>query len=137
MSEKSESAKNLRAALLQFTPFREQPVILEMPQPDGSFTETHVLLRQPTVAQRDKIIAAAQGGGGGKMDGSSIARGQALATIYCALDPETKQPLFTEADIEALTESPAGGALDQLALQAMKMMEVAQKSASKSPPGQE
>jgi hypothetical protein len=136
MSEKPESAKNLRTALLQFVPFREKLVILETPQPDGSFTETKVLLRQPSVAQRDRIIAAAQGANG-KMDGDRIAKGQALATIYCALDPETKQPIFTEADVEALVDSPAGGGLDQLALQAMKLMEVASQNVTKSAPGQE
>lgn len=94
------------------------------------------MLRQPSVAQRDRIIAAAQGSGG-KMDGDKIARGQALATIYCALDPESEQPIFTEADIEALVESPAGGPMDQLALQAMKLMEVAQSTVSKSAEGQE
>lgn len=128
-------SNQIRDNLLRFTPFREKLIVLEVVQPDESIQETKILLRQPSVAQRDRILTEAQDTSTGKLAAGGLSRGQALAVVLCALDPDTKQPLFQEADIETLTQLPAGSWFDRLAREAMGLMEVAQKAATKSPEG--
>jgi hypothetical protein len=128
----SESAKTIRANLLKFQPFREKTVTVDAPQEDGTFLAQEVLVRQPTVAARDRILASMQDGNK-KNDGQGLAEAQALAVILCCLDPGSRAPIFTDADLATLMESPAGSFVDLLANEAMSLMGAAQSAATKSP----
>jgi hypothetical protein len=133
----SETAKIAREKLLKFNPFREKRIDVQLPGPDGENAVQGVLVRQPTVATRDRILAEMQTarGDGKSVDGAGLARAQALAVVLCCLDPESRAPIFTEADIESLMESPSGSFVDVLANEAMSLMGAAQSSATKSPAG--
>lgn len=131
----SESAKALRQALLQSTPFVEEKVTVTVPDGKGGVSEQVILVRQPTVGGRDRIVAEMQDGGDKRVNGAGLARAQALSVVLCCLDPQTRAPIFTEADVETLIESPAGSFVDVLANTAMSLMGAAQTNASKSPAG--
>lgn len=131
----SDAAKSARQALLKFQPFREKKIDVQVPGPDGGTVVQEVLVRQPTVAARDRILAEMQlaRGEGKQVDGAGLARAQALAVVLCCLEPTTRAAIFTEADIEGLMESPSGSFVDVLANEAMSLMGAAQTTATKSP----
>ena len=131
----SDAAKSARQALLKFNPFREKLLTLQVPADDGATGTQEVLVRQPTVAARDRILAEMQAARGEvkQVDGAGLARAQALAVVLCCLEPATRAPIFTEADIESLMESPSGSFVDVLANEAMSLMGAAQTTATKSP----
>lgn len=122
-----------RARLLQFTPFREKVVEVVLPSPTGDPETVKVLVRQPSVAARDRILAEMVDDKG-QMKGGGLARRQAVTVIQCCFQADTRAPLFTEADIEVLCALPAGSFLDVLASEATELMSAGQEAASKSAP---
>lgn len=128
----------IRESLLRFAPFREKTIEVEVPAEDGSVTKQTVLLRSPTVEERDRIMLEATAGKtDGSLDAKGLSRSNATAVIVCALDPTTRQPIFTAADLEALVGLPAGSFIDQLSKAAQELMSDASKAARKSPEKQE
>lgn len=122
-------ATSLRDRALRFTPFREKTVTVSVPTPGGEKEDISFLLKQPSVAQRNRILAEIQNGRKGDVDAAGIGKSQALAVILCALDPETREAVFTEADLDALLALPAGGWLDDLSGAAMGLMSDAEQAA--------
>jgi hypothetical protein len=113
----------LRDRALRFTTFRKKSITLSVPTAEGGTEELTFLLKQPTVAQRNRILAEVRSNSrGGDVDAAGIGKSQALAVILCALDPTTEQPVFEEADLESLLAMPAGGFLDELSAAAMQLM---------------
>lgn len=84
-----------------------------------------VLVKQPTVKDRSDI---------GKMsvdidvETKEISFNQLAFQIYgiirCALDPETKKPLFTEADFDSLVNFPTGSWVDDLGSKVSEILNV-------------
>jgi hypothetical protein len=124
-----------RAKLLRFNPFREKTVEVNLPQEDGTSETIKVLIRQPSVAARDKILAEMLDDKGQMKGGSSLSRRQAVTVIQCCLDPETRAPMFQDTDAEALAALPSGSWLDTLAAEATELMSAGQEAVTKSPPG--
>ena len=123
---------SLRDRALRFAPFREKLVKVSVPRETGENEELEFLLRQPTVAQRNRILAESQAvKKGGDVDAGGIGRAQAMSVILCALDPLDKSPAFSDGDLESLLNLPAGGWLDELSSQAMGLMSEGEQAAKK------
>lgn len=125
---------NLRTRLLQNNLFAEKVVEVSVPatEPGGGPEALKVLLRQPTVGQRSEIMAQMKVGRDGDLrSGEGISRGMALAVIFCALEPDTRKPIFDIADLDSLVGQPAGSWFDALAADAMGLMAEASETAKK------
>lgn len=129
----SDAAKSVRASLLKFRSFREKLVTVEIPQEDGTVAKQDILVRQPTVEARNRILSSMKDADTKRLDGHGLAESQALAVILCCLEPSTRAPIFGEADVADLMQSPAGSFVDVLAGEAMGLMGAAQTAATKSP----
>lgn len=125
---------NLRTRLLQNNLFAEKVVEVSVPATElgGGPEALKVLLRQPTVGQRSEIMAQMKVGRDGDLrSGEGISRGMALAVIFCALEPDTRKPIFDIADLDSLVGQPAGSWFDALAADAMGLMAEASETAKK------
>lgn len=103
-------ASNLRQRLLGAKSFREKVLTVTVGGED-----INVLVRQPTVAQRNAILGDVDTSAKSKIGQDRMTRLQVVAVVQCALDPETRAPIFEEADIADLAEQPAGSWVDALA----------------------
>lgn len=125
--------QSTRARLLRFTSnFREKVVEVDVPNEDGTTEKLRVLVRQPSVQQRDRLLGEAVTEDGKLDRKGGISRRQVAAVMLCSLDPDTRQPLFTEADFDTLLQLPSGGWLDTLAAEAMELMAAGTTAATKS-----
>ena len=86
-----------------------------------------VLIMAPTVKQRNQIASDVDASGK-KLTGDKIGRFQTKAVILCALDPETKKPIFAPQDEESLLEMPAGGWVDTIANAVAEFMQGEEES---------
>ena len=86
-----------------------------------------VKVRQPTVAQRDKIMLRAT------VDGQIHPGALAVhAAIACTVDPETGAPLFVDADAVALINLPTGSWVEELGTAAVNLIRQAEAAGKAS-----
>lgn len=83
--------------------------------------DVDVEVRSLTLAQRAKVIEAARNEDG-TQDDTKVHVPLIIATAF---DPESKKPIFTEADRDALAEKNAA-AIDQLAAVALRLSGMSQ-----------
>jgi hypothetical protein len=89
---------------------------------DFNGKKVSVLVVAPTVGQRNRIVGDVDQGGKKFIGDAKLGKMQAQACILCCLDPETKQPLFTAQDEEAILETPANGWVDTLFQEVMALL---------------
>lgn len=82
-------------------------------------------VRTPSIAERGQIMKA----GGYNADGTiqsieGIFRAQCVAIIKLAVDPDSGERVFEDADIDDLLAQPAGGWVDRLGRVAIGMLNV-------------
>jgi hypothetical protein len=124
----------VRAKLLRHNNFREKIVTVSVPSetPGEAPEQLKVLIRQPSVGQRSEIMAQMKVGKDLELKtGDGLSRGLALGIVYCALDPESRRPLFQVADIDSLIGSPSGSWFDTLANSVWSLMDEATEEAKK------
>lgn len=96
---------------------------------DGGGT-VEVEVRQPTVDQRAKILAAA-----GMMAEDAAKRDMgklmANAVVHCCYFPGTNVPVVDSVDLPRMLASPAGGWVDTLGGVAVRLMNVEAPAAAK------
>lgn len=74
-------------------------------------------VRQPSLKQRNNLLTRCRDGKG-EIDPTAL---MVWITIHCVYDPETGEPVFDEADYEAMTESPPNGFVDVLGAKALEV----------------
>lgn len=79
-----------------------------------------VEIRQPTVGQRSRILTAAGGGTTGEI--KDFSKLQIAAIMSCCYVPGTQEHVFEKADEKSLMDQPAGGWVDELAAEAVRLM---------------
>lgn len=124
----------IRQRLLKNNLFAEKTVAVRVPSetPGGEPEAVQVLLRQPTVGQRSEIMTKMKVGRDGDLkSGEGLSRGLALAIVFCALDPESRAPIFDLADVDSLIGQPSGSWFDELATEVMGLMAEASETAKK------
>lgn len=127
-------SSSIRNRLLKNNLFAEKVVSVKVPaETPGEPSETlQVLLRQPTVGQRSEIMTQMKVGRDGDLrSGEGLSRGLGLAIIFCALDPETRAPIFEISDLDTLVGQPAGSWFDELATEAMGLLSEGAEAAKK------
>lgn len=127
-------SSTIRNRLLKNNLFAEKTVSIKVPADDPAAPKEDlaVLLRQPTVGQRSEIMAQMKVGRDGDLrSGDGLSRGLGLAIIFCALEPDTRKPIFDLADLDSLVGQPAGSWFDELAAEAMGLMSEAADAAKK------
>ena len=122
---------DLRAQFLKSNPFRSRLVTVNVPQDEGPALALTVKVKQPTVRERNEIFAETKVSKGGEVDAGSSAATGAKAIIYCARHPDTDEPVFTLEDLATLLNTPAGGWVDTLSGEIMKVLVEAQDNAKK------
>ena len=122
---------DLRAQFLKANPFRSRIVEVQVPQHEGEPLTLSVRVKQPTVQERNEIFAETKVKNGEISAGGGATTG-AKAIIYCCRNPENDEPIFGLADLDALQHTPAGGWVDILASEVMKVLIEAQDNAKKS-----
>ena len=83
--------------------------VVKITRDDGEVLE--VLVRQPSVAARQRIFKAAKMRDSAPTDVSAM---HAQCVIECACDPATGKPLFTAHHAETLAGEPSGGWVDKI-----------------------
>jgi hypothetical protein len=124
----------VRAKLLRHNNFREKLVSIKVPasEPGTEAEVLEVLVRQPTVAQRNEIMAQLKVGKEGEVkSGDGLSRGLALGIVYCVLDKVARKPIFDISDLDALIGTPSGSWFDDLASAVMGLISDAQDEAKK------
>jgi hypothetical protein len=119
----------LRDKALRFTPFREKALEIKVPTETGEPEVLKFLLRQPSVSQRNQILAESRSEDAKKLDAGGLGKAQCMAVILCALDPDTRQPAFDVSDLDTLLGLPAGGWLDELSGAVMGLMAEGEQAA--------
>ena len=79
-----------------------------------------VEVRQPTVGQRSRILTAAGGGTTGEI--KDFSKLQIAAIMHCCYVPNTEEHIFEKADEATLMNMPSGGWVDELAAEAVRLM---------------
>lgn len=121
----------LRDRLLSNNTFATKIVTVKVPGEKGP-EEVKVLVRQPSVGQRSEIMAQMKVGRDGELrSGDGLSRGMALAIIHCARDPDSNANIFTPEDIDGLVGQPSGSWFDDLAGEALTLMNDAAENAKK------
>jgi hypothetical protein len=124
----------IRDRLLSSNTFSSKIVIVKVPakDPKDPPEDLRVLVRQPTVGQRSEILAQMKVGKDGELrSGDGLSRGMALAIIRCARDPDSNGEIFTLEDLDSLVGQPSGSWFDDLAGEAMSLMNDAAENAKK------
>lgn len=124
----------LRERLLSNNTFATKLVIVKVPgkDPAGPKDEIKVLVRQPSVGQRAEIMAQMKVGRDGELrSGDGLSRGMALAIIHCARDPDSNAAIFTPEDLDSLVGQPSGSWFDDLAGEALTLLNDAAENAKK------
>jgi len=104
---------NTRSKLLAVKSFRrEKTIFIDVPGDNGSKVKMPVLIVSPSVGDRNRLAAGMGASDIAKMDPSRLTRAQATVLVACMLDPESRAPLFTSEDLEALESIPAGSWFD-------------------------
>lgn len=86
-----------------------------------------VLVRQPTVAQRDRIQASAT------VDGHcSPGRLAVYAALECTVDPETGARVFQDVDAVQLLGLPTGSFVEVLGVKALELIREAEEKGKAS-----
>lgn len=114
-------AKTLRADFLHSNPFREELVTVALP---GGAKE--VLVRVPSVQERNRISSAAKNG-----DAAGLSEAMALSVILCVRSPQGGACVFEESDLATLMSLPSGGWLEELAGHVMSLAGNASEAAKK------
>lgn len=122
---------DLRAQFLAHNPFRERKVSVEVPAPDGGTNTLDVVIRQPSVEERNEIFSEAKVSRDGGVSAGKTMRAGALAIIYCVRNPENNLPVFTIADLDTLMHMPANSWVDELAGKVMEVLTEAAEKAKK------
>lgn len=121
---------DLRTRLLSNKKFRSRLVDVEIPHDDGTVEKLTVKVKQPSVDERNAIFGEAKiSRDGGTIGGTN--RVGALAIIHCVRHPDTDEPIFSVADVDALVNMPANGWVDTLAAKVMEVLTEAQELAKK------
>lgn len=121
--------KDLRARFLKFNPFRSRDVEVELPDESGALVPTLVRIRQPHLGERNRILASV-----GDKTAAGLTRGQAEAVVLCCRNPDGDALLFSESDVPALMEVPAGSWVDKLSSEVMSLLQEGSDVAKKSEP---
>lgn len=121
---------DLRAKFLAYNPFRERQVTVLVPSPEGP-TELTVIVKQPSVEERNEIFAEAKVSKDGGISGKSGMRAGALAIVYCVRNPENGHNVFSVADLDTLMHMPANTWVDELAGKVMEVLSEASDNAKK------
>ncbi len=115
------SSSDIRSKLLAHNPFRSKEFDIEVPGPDGASATVRVKIKQPSVAERNAIFAEARLNKNGEVTGAAAKTG-VLAIIHCVRDPDTDEQVFSSNDIDALSNTPAGGWVDTLSAKVMEVL---------------
>lgn len=127
---------DIRSKLLRYNPFRSELVQVALPQPpadDGAPVADEVitvLVKQPTVAERNQILAKMKSGANG-VETSSALESYATAVALCVKHPDTGEPIFAADVLDTLRELPAGGWVDLLAGKVFSLMNASTESTKK------
>lgn len=116
-------SKDLRSQFLKVNPFRSVDAEVELPE----VGKVKVRLRQPSVEERNRIMAAAQ-----TKTAQGLSEAQALAVVLCARNPEGDARVFEESDVASLCTLPAGSWVDELSSQVMQLLADGSDAAKKS-----
>ncbi len=123
---------DLRAQFLKVNPFRSRLVTVTVPQNEGEEPlKLTVKVKQPSVAERNAIFSDTRVSKSGEVNTSDGARTGARAIVICCRHPDTDEPVFTLEDLDVLMNTPAGGWVDSLAAEVMKVLSEAQENAKK------
>lgn len=87
-----------------------------------------VEVREPNLTIRDTFLKMMQLEADGSTKGD-IGRAQCYLAIACTYDPKTGQRVFDSSDESKLMNSPAGGAINDIAQAAMSFMSDAEDKA--------
>jgi len=90
-----------------------------------------VLVKQPTMAQRQAIMAAGKMSGDGRM--GDISEANVRAVLECACHAEGKRR-FNDHDLEMLRSEPAGGWIDTVAAGVFSLLVPAPEVPVSDPP---
>ena len=89
-------------------------------------TGQKVLLKAPSLKSRGQIIKFADG------DKADMAMAQIQAVIACCFDPETKEQLFDQSDVEVLLNMPSNSVIDELSKAASELLNPESASEAKN-----
>lgn len=117
---------DIRAKLLNSKANRHR--IITVTLPEGETLDVKV--KCPSVGERNDITARGRDESG-KTTGAGLSDSQALAVIFCAINPETNAPIFTLDDLDSLKQSDANSWVDQIAVAAAALMSEAAENAKK------
>jgi hypothetical protein len=88
-------------------------------------TPIKVMVKQPSVKERNKLVAACKDETG-KLDEMEFIL---QAAIMFTFDPETGERLYDAKDYDVLAEQPAGGFVDQFGGEAIQMLNLGKPKA--------
>jgi hypothetical protein len=125
--------KTIRERLIGAQSNRSKIVPLSIPSDDGAPFTQEVLIRAPSVGQRNMILGDVDQNGA-KLGPKRLSKMQAQAIILCVLDPETLKPIFQPTDEDLILEAPAGGWVDSLFAEVMAIMDDSEAAAKRDFP---
>lgn len=96
---------------------------------DGSVEDIAVLVKTPTVGQRNAMFGEIDAGGVQKFGADKLSKMQLQSVIQCCLDPTTEKPIFEATDEALLLALPANGWFDTLSQAVNELAAEAQAAA--------
>lgn len=119
---------SIRERLLKAQTRPEKCIAIQLPADDGELSSVDVLLKCPTVRQRN-LMAGDISGGREKIGADRTSGFFTQAIIQCTFDPKTNAPVFQPTDADSLLDSPVNGWADHLFQEIMVLMQDSDKQA--------